>query len=215
MVYTVFHGEVQHGNRVDEILRGYFPDYNYKGVFFDVGAYEPINISNSYHFEKNDWDVYCFEANTELIPFLKDYRKNVYNCAIYDENKESVTFHVVKGPWGGGSCTAGISAVELDPDYLKQFGNRIESIKEITVPQYTLTHMLENDLKHISKIDILSIDVEGGELKVIQGLDFIRFSPTVILVENVFERIDIEILLESYGYSLDKVVEYNQYYLKK
>ena len=52
-IYSQFHGEVQNGKHVDETLREYFPDYNYKGVFFDVGAYEAINISNSYHFEKN------------------------------------------------------------------------------------------------------------------------------------------------------------------
>ena len=38
---------------IDEILRSYFPDYKYKGVFFEIVAYHPIEINNSYHFEKN------------------------------------------------------------------------------------------------------------------------------------------------------------------
>ena len=44
-MYSIFHGEFQYGKYVDEILREYFPDYNYKGsnsIFFDVGAFEPI-----------------------------------------------------------------------------------------------------------------------------------------------------------------------------
>ena len=69
--YSYFHGEVLENEHVDSILRSYFPDYSYKGVFLDVGAFEPIRISNSYHFEKNNWDVYCFEANPNLIPLLK------------------------------------------------------------------------------------------------------------------------------------------------
>ena len=73
--YTQFHGEILENRHVDAILRNYFPDYNYKGVFVDVGAFEPIRISNSYHFEKNNWDVYCFEANSNSIPLLKQYRK--------------------------------------------------------------------------------------------------------------------------------------------
>jgi hypothetical protein len=52
-IYSTYHGEFQNGKYVDQVLREYFPDYNYKGIFLDVGAYEPINISNSYHFEKN------------------------------------------------------------------------------------------------------------------------------------------------------------------
>ena len=63
-MYNNFHGEYQQSKYVDQTLREYFPDFNYKGIFLDIGAYEPINISNSYHFEKNNWDVYCFEANT-------------------------------------------------------------------------------------------------------------------------------------------------------
>jgi len=48
--YTQFHGEFLNNINVDNILRTYFPDYNYKGVFLDVGSFEPIRISNSYHF---------------------------------------------------------------------------------------------------------------------------------------------------------------------
>ena len=71
MSYENFHGEFSNGKYVDQTLREYFPDYNYLGTFIDVGAYEPINISNSYHFEKNGWNVYCLEANTILIDGLK------------------------------------------------------------------------------------------------------------------------------------------------
>lgn len=48
--YKQFHGEVLENISVDAILRSYFSDYSYKGVFLDVGAFEPIRISNSYHF---------------------------------------------------------------------------------------------------------------------------------------------------------------------
>jgi hypothetical protein len=50
--YNLFHGEILENINVDFILRSYFQDYSYKGVFLDVGAFEPIRISNSYHFEK-------------------------------------------------------------------------------------------------------------------------------------------------------------------
>jgi len=53
---NTFYGEKNEELYVDEILRSYFPDYNYKGVFIDVGAFEPILISNSYHFEITGWE---------------------------------------------------------------------------------------------------------------------------------------------------------------
>ena len=128
---------------MDEILAEYFP-IGYKGVFFDVGAYEAINISNRYHFEMNGWETYCFEANTLLIDELKSKRKNVFNYAISDENKDVCEFNVVKGPWGGGSLMAGLSAINLDPDYMNKFSSEIKEIltkddeSEVTVNVFAI-----------------------------------------------------------------------------
>ena len=140
-MYNLYHGEVQKGKHVDQVLREYFPDFNYKGVFFDVGAYEPINISNSYHFEKNGWDTYCFEANIERIEELKSLRKNVFNYAIADKNIDNITFNIVYAGYGGGSGTGGLSAINLDPLYLQTFGSHHET-KQIKVHQRTLNTII-------------------------------------------------------------------------
>lgn len=210
--YTMFHGDIQQGQHVDQALRAYFPNYDYKGVFIDVGAYEPVNISNSYHFEKNGWDVHCFEANTERIPELKSLRKNVYNYAIYDKDEEEVKFNVVHGIWGGGSLTAGISAVELNHDYMDHFGGGIRSIEQITVPQRTLNTVLD-EIK-IDNIDILSIDIQGGELKALQGLDLHKYKPKVVLIEDVFNNTNVDEYMTSHDYFLDKVLDYNKFYVR-
>jgi len=212
MSYSTYHGELQQGKYVDETIQEYFPK-GYKGVFFDVGAYEPINISNSYYFEKNNWDVYCFEANTLLIDGLKSERKNVFNYAISNEDKSFIEFNVVHGIWGGGSLTAGISAIDLDPLYMQRFGDGIKKIVKITVPQKTLNTIISSEIQHITHIDVLSIDVEGGELNVLKGLDLVKYKPTLMVIENVFNTPDIKNYLESYGYKLDKCIDYNQYYI--
>src|SRR5436853_1655654 len=129
--YVKFHGEEQEGTRVDATLRSYFPDYEYKGVFLDVGAFEPVTISNSYHFEKNGWDVHCFEANTKLIPGLKQERKNVYNYAVYDKDVESVSFNVVYTPGLHVNWSAAISSVELDPRYIRDHGHAVKGAEMI------------------------------------------------------------------------------------
>ena len=211
-MYFKFQGENQQGKCVDETLREYFPNYNYKGIFLDIGAYEPINISNSYHFEKNDWDVYCFEANTLLIDLLKTERKNVYNYAIYDIDKDNTEFTIVKAGYGGGSGMAGISAIELSEQYLKTFYHGEELIK-INVEQKTLNTILDNILKLTTNtIDIMSIDVEGGELKVLQGIDLNKYKVKIMVIENVFNDVRISEYLKQYNYILDKKIEYNEYY---
>ena len=103
--YNTFHGEIHQNIQVDQVLRYYFP--NNIGVFFDVGAFDPIRISNSYHFEQNGWDCYCFEANSNLIPLLKSKRKNVYNYAIANENKNNISFNIVHTDWDNGNDWTG------------------------------------------------------------------------------------------------------------
>ena len=208
--YNNYHGEIQKGKHVDQVLREYFPEPNFKGVFLDIGAFDPVLISNSYHFEKNGWVVYCFEANTDLIQKLKEHRKNVFNYAISNENKDSVEFNIVdSGPW-----TAGFSAIEISEEYKEIFKWKDSfNIKKISVPQKTLNKIIEDEIQDLKSIDILSIDVEGGEMNCLKGLDINKYKPNIILIENVSGKKDIENYLKQFNYKLDKEFEYNQYYI--
>jgi FkbM family methyltransferase len=210
--YTTFHGEKYENKYVDQILREYFPDYNYKGVFIDIGAFDPIEISNSYHFEKNGWDCYCFEANTDLIPKLKEHRKHVFNYALYDTDKENIEFTVVHD----GNWTAGFSAIELNKEYEKIFDCDTKTYKKICIPQKKLDTVITEELPTLQKIDIMSIDIEGGELTMLQGFNLIKkYPPKVIVIENVTNNIKYKEYLENCGYRLNKHVSYNQFYLFK
>ena len=204
--YNEFHGERLDGKTVDEVLRSYFSKNT--GIFFDVGAFEPVRISNSYHFEKNGLDCYCFEANTDLIPELQSKRKHVYNYAIANEDKESVTFHIVQT----SNWTAGFSAITINEDYKKIFPCEFQSVTLITVPQRTLNSIIEHEIPEVKEIDILSIDIEGGEYNCLHGLDLIKYTPKVIVIENVTNDASIRTYLEQHTYRLDQQIAYNQYY---
>jgi FkbM family methyltransferase len=207
---NTFYGEKNEELYVDEILRSYFPDYNYKGVFIDVGAFEPILISNSYHFEITGWDTFLFEANTDLIDNLKKHRKNVYNYAIYDENKDNVEFNIVTS----NGWTAGFSAIELNTDLANHFKCDNKQYKKINVEQKTLNNIFENELKDVTQIDILQLDIEGGELKCLYGFNLDKYKPKLILIENVLDDINIHNHLAMNGYKLDKKVSYNHFYIR-
>ena len=209
--YTQFHGEFLENKHVDAILREYFPDYSYKGVFLDVGAFEPIRISNSYHFEKNNWNVYCFEANSNSIPLLQQYRKNVFNYAIYDKDEDNIEFNVVES----NGWTAGFSAIELSDEISNIFKCDNKIITKITVNQRTLNSLLQTELTNVKTIDILKIDIEGGELKCLHGINFNTHRPKLILLENITNDKKIEEYLNANGYILHKQVSYNQFYINK
>ena len=212
MEYPFFHGEVQNGKHIDNVLREYFPDYNYKGIFFDVGAFDPITISNSYHFEKNGWECYCFEANTQGIPRLNQYRKNVFNYAISNEDKSNTIFNVVL-MGHTPNWTASYSAINIDEDYKRIFGFSPQSVTQINVPQRTLNTVITNEIPDLKQIDIMSLDIEGGEMNCLYGFDLEKYNPSVIVIENVTNDTKIQNYLEQFGYTLDKHISYNQYFI--
>jgi FkbM family methyltransferase len=207
------------GKYLDEIIKEYFPA-NHNGIFFDIGAYDPIKISNSYHFELNGWDTYCFEANPNLIHNLKKKRKNVFNCAISDTNKEATEFNIVYQNEHNADWNKVASFSSLDLTYFKlpcyqNFLNkkqyRVETIK---VGQRTLNSFLANELKSIDNIDVLEIDIEGGEFNCLKGIDLKKYTPKVILLENMDNNQDIMNYLNNFNYKLDKKYHYNEFYVK-
>ena len=220
-MYSSFHGEggVQHGGKhVDETIREYFPDYNYKGVFFEVGAWEPITINNSYHFERNGWDCYLFEANTALIPHLKEHRKNVFNYAIANRDKESVSFNVVVTSQfvpSHPNWTASFSAIHIAEEHKNVFGFWPTSVTQISVPQRSLNTIIATEIPALKKIDVLTLDIEGGELDCLYGLDLTKYGPSLMVIENVDNDPRINDYVTRFGYVLDKQINYNQYYISE
>ena len=70
---------------------------------------------------------------------------------------------------------------ELGKDYIR----RGLPVKEIDVMTKTLTSILEEN-EVPSSPDLLSIDVEGHESDIFEGLDFTRFTPKLVVVEATY-----------------------------
>jgi FkbM family methyltransferase len=209
----MFFGEIQEGKHVDEVLRGYFPDYSYKGIFFDVGAFEPIRISNSHHFHQSGWEVYSFEANPAKIPLLEQHRQHVFNYAVADQDTdEPLPFEnvIINNEW-----TASFSAIKVSDKYKEIFGwdDNLHRVETILVKQKTLNTIIQQEIPDLSHIDIMSLDIEGYELQCLNGLDLGKYPPKVIVLENADHNQDVKDHLGKNGYRLDKQVSYNEYYV--
>jgi len=73
-------------------------------------------------------------------------------------------------------------------------------IEKINIPIVPLELILEKN--GLSKIDYLSIDIEGGEYNVLKDFDFRKYSIEVVSVENNYNSLDLHRLLINKGYHL-------------
>jgi len=89
-------------------------------------------------------------------------------------------------------------------------GAEVEFI--IDVPVKTLDDVL-TQASAPSPIDLLSVDVEGHEMEVLQGFDFARWRPRLILVDDHVSSREKRWFLQSCGYRVIRCVGNNGWYV--
>lgn len=164
------------------IYENFFKD-KYHGVFVDVGANDGIFLSNTYFFEKQlKWTGMCIEPHPITFKKLKKNRKCLCIEGCIAENTTKSSFLQINGPINALSGMVD----RYNPKHLtliesgicKEGGNT----QIIEVQCYNLSDLLKQH--HISHINYLNIDTEGGELKILQSIDFNTVTIDVIGIEN-------------------------------
>ncbi len=205
-----FDGKALYSQSLDElIIRDFFQDRR-NGVFLDVGAATPIRNSNTAYLERHlGWSGIALDALPEYAESWKKRRpKSTYLNYLVTDHADSVeAFYRSELP--------GISAVEKP--LVGPAGNP-RSFEEIQVSTNTLTRIL--DEHEISKIDFMSIDIEGHEPAALRGFDVDRFQPELVCIEaKPVNREFIRSYFAEHGYEqLEKYLEYdmsNYYFARK
>lgn len=167
-----------------------------RGFFVEAGANDGIRQSNTLYLEKYyGWKGLLIEAIPELVEHCVVNRPKciVENCALVSsaypsdhvEMKYCNLMSVVND---------NLNKLTIDEhiDSGKKFLRENEQVYSIEVPAKTLSSVLT---KHgVSKIDLLSLDVEGYEAQVLNGLNFNNHRPRFLLIE-VRDKKEIDSIL--------------------
>ena len=161
-------------NLEDVMLKRVFKDC-LNGFYVDIGAWHPSDHSVTRAFYDSGWSGINVEPNAYYYDLLESSRRRDVNLKLLVGSHSGVAqFYQIKG--------AGLSTVNrADAERLKAFGwvNH-----EVSLPMITLADLFQKYVKH-REIDFLKIDVEGHERAVIEGGDWIRFRPKVLVVEAI------------------------------
>ena len=161
----------------DKIIKNYFFKDKKHGFFVEIGAFDGIMGSNCFHFEKFlNWEGIAFEPSNTQFEKLKLNRKcHLINKAIATEEKEVEFLEVEEGY----TQMSGI----LNEKYISE-----ETIKKDprskTKKIIITTTTFDKNIPFDKEIDYLSIDIEGGEMELLDSIDFKKYNIKVISVEN-------------------------------
>jgi FkbM family methyltransferase len=156
--------------KLDELFRG-----KEGGFFIELGANDGLAQSNTAFFEfYRGWKGILVEPSPTAYEACKAARpfSSCYNVACVSAGYEGAT---ICGDFTGGL----MSSVG---------GERMSAEAKVEVPASTLTALI--DAVGSPDIDLLSLDAEGYELNILQGLDLERHRPHYMLIEVYTKEYD-------------------------
>lgn len=168
------------------------------GVFVDVGAYDGIMGSNSLFFEQHRaWSGVLVEPMPTFFDMATSARKSpCLNCAVGPQTGTAEFIAVSQGY----TQMSGLLD-HYDPKLLervRQDPRHEESV--ITVQMQTLSDIIA--ATGTDHPDFVSLDIEGGELAVLESFPFDRHRVAIWAIENNSGSSDIRKIMTSNGYNL-------------
>ncbi len=142
-----------------------------KGIYIDVGCHHPFLNNHSYLLYKSGWKGINIDLDYNSIDMFNFFRKSDVNIqtAVTDHKGEVDLFF-----YHNRAAKNTIS---------KEFGSDAKEQKKINSD--TLNNIIENSKFKNSKIDFVSIDVEGNEMNVLNGFNLKKYKPKLILLEFI------------------------------
>ena len=169
-------------------------------TFLEAGANDPVSLSQTYLLEQHGWRGVLVEPVASCCERLRAVREGsqVFQNALgAPEDRGALRLFVPDGVTElTRACEAGDEAMP---------GEHIEA------EFMTLNEVLESaGLAHLT---YLSLDLEGMEDRALRGLDFQRFQPELIIVEDRVEHLRTHRLLCAEGYKLVRRNGSNHWYV--
>jgi FkbM family methyltransferase len=197
---------------IDAIIRSrYFSDYSYKGTIVEVGGATPEYLSMSRHFKLNGWRAIVIEPNPTFCEAHRKIGNEIYELACSNVDEDNVDFVVVHAN-SGKVTDHSFSSLKVKDSYRQIANNWVDRLKHTMIK--VNVRKLDTIIKdyQIENIDILSVDVEGWELEVMQGLSLIK--PKVVILENIFKEESYRQFMSEFGYKFIEKIWDNDIYEK-
>jgi FkbM family methyltransferase len=184
---------------IDEII---LKNLGKTGFFVEAGGSVPIEQNNTYLLEKNGWKGLIVEPKIDFNQKYQEIRPNtiVENYVLVSSNFDSDTIMADFSKYMMGSV-----------ENIHGFSN-FNPTPYSCIPLYKLLE------KHnITHVNFLSLDVEGYEEEVLNGIDFHNVFFDVILVElhQKNGKQDDFSFLENYNFTLFEDMSGHFFYINK
>jgi len=160
-------------NEEDIFINKYFKKKT--GFFVDVGAYHPLELSNTYLLYKRGWNGINIDISSLSVDYFNYIRPDDININIAVTEKKSIKtifYQKKKSPLNTLNFKLASKHFSLN-------------FKKKKIKSDTLTSIIDKTKFKGIKINFLNIDAEGGDFEVLKSLNFKKYKPKLICVEII------------------------------
>jgi len=148
------------------------------GIYVDVGSHHPTLFSNTNYFHQNGWTGINIDALPGSKVNFDAKRPNDTNLELLVSENEGMTEFYLFDPPLMNTMSKQQAKENEKFDWCK--------LKEtIMVASMPLGLLLDRYLASGTKIDFMTVDVEGAEMTVLRSNNWERYTPDVLLVEII------------------------------
>jgi FkbM family methyltransferase len=173
---------IGYGQEGEDVLLKRFLGGVKTGFFVDVGAHHPIRFSNTYSFYLQGWRGINIDASPGSMDLFNTIRPLDINieCAV-SSTPSTLDFHVFK------EAALNTFDLNLANSYIRE-GWELQN--KVKVNTRKLKDILDDSIIPGTEITLLSIDVEGMEMEVLQSNDWEKYGAKWIIIEALDVPLD-------------------------
>lgn len=157
-------------------------DQQASGVYIDIGAHHPVRFSNTYLFYRRGWSGICIDPSPNAIRLFKSMRPKDISLEVgVSDQLSRMTYFMFDEP-ALNTFSEALAQERVKNTPYKLIGNS-------SVPVKPLSQILDETLRPGTKIDFMSVDVEGLDFQVLASNDWLKYRPRVILAEALNDEV--------------------------
>jgi FkbM family methyltransferase len=165
---------ISYAQNFEDVMIARLFDADYSGFYVDIGAAHPDYLSVTRHFYDQGWSGINVEPTFRFYPLICEARPRDINLQWAIGNSAGLaTFYEIP-KFAENSTLERTVADRLAATELTSTPHEVEVVR--------LADLCDTHVKDRT-IDFMKIDVEGGELGVLQSGDWERFRPRLLIVE--------------------------------
>jgi FkbM family methyltransferase len=144
--------------------------------YLDIGAYHPTQFSNTYFFYERCASGVCVEPDAALVRAFSRVKSwdRCLNIGIGPQDGVADFYHM-------STPALNTFSREHAERYQSYGGQRIEHVSQVSIRNINV--VIEENFGR--PLELVSLDVEGLDLSVLQSLDFTRHRPLVFCIETL------------------------------